>query len=57
MRNIAFRDVSPCGSCKNRLFGGAYRLQLQGEINQRTMNTAAVASNCNSQRATVAGYC
>jgi hypothetical protein len=33
------------GSCKNRLFGGTYRLYLQGEINQRTRDTLAVTSN------------
>jgi hypothetical protein len=22
IKNAGFRDVSPCGSCKNRLFGG-----------------------------------
>jgi hypothetical protein len=26
MRNAVFWDVTPCGSCKNRLFGGKYRL-------------------------------
>jgi hypothetical protein len=26
MKNGIFRDVTPCGSCKNRRFGGTYRL-------------------------------
>jgi hypothetical protein len=28
-------DVTPCGSFKNRRFGGTYRLHRQGEENQR----------------------
>jgi hypothetical protein len=34
MRNVIW-DVKPRGSCNNRRFGGAYRLCLQGENNQR----------------------
>jgi hypothetical protein len=30
MKNVVFRDVAPSGSCKNRRFGGNYRLRLQG---------------------------
>jgi hypothetical protein len=33
-KNVVFWDVSPCGSCKNRRFGGTYRLYLQGKSNQ-----------------------
>jgi hypothetical protein len=29
-KNAVFWDVAPCGSCKNRLFGGTYRLYLHG---------------------------
>jgi hypothetical protein len=50
MNNVAFWDVTPCDSCKNRLFGGTYRLHLQGESNQRTKNTLAVASECTTLR-------
>jgi hypothetical protein len=27
---IIFWEMTPCGSCKNRRFGGSYRLHLQG---------------------------
>jgi hypothetical protein len=30
MKNCVFSDVTPCGSCKNRRFGGTYRLFHQG---------------------------
>jgi hypothetical protein len=30
MKNAIFWDVAPCRSCVNRLFGGTYRLHLQG---------------------------
>jgi hypothetical protein len=29
MKNAVFWDITPCGSCKNRCFGGTYRLYLQ----------------------------
>jgi hypothetical protein len=31
MKNVVFWDVEPCGSCRNRRFGGTYRLHRQGE--------------------------
>jgi hypothetical protein len=31
MKNIIFRDVMSCGSCRNRRFGGRYCLHHQGE--------------------------
>jgi hypothetical protein len=31
MKNAVFWDVTPYGSCKNRLFGGTYRLHHQGD--------------------------
>jgi hypothetical protein len=34
-RNAVFWDVTPCGSCKNRRFGGTYRLHHRGGKNQR----------------------
>jgi hypothetical protein len=30
MKNADFWDVTPYGCCKNRLFGGTYRLHHQG---------------------------
>jgi hypothetical protein len=30
MKNAAFWDLTPCGSCKNRRFGGTYCLHHQG---------------------------
>jgi hypothetical protein len=33
MKNAVFWAVTPRGSCKNRHFGGAYRLYHQGEKN------------------------
>jgi hypothetical protein len=30
MKNAVFWDVTPCGSCKNRRFGGTHHLHLQG---------------------------
>jgi hypothetical protein len=32
MKNAAFWDVTPCGSCKNRCFGGTHLLHHQGDI-------------------------
>jgi hypothetical protein len=31
MKNAVFWDVTPCGSFKNRRFGGTYRLLHQGD--------------------------
>jgi hypothetical protein len=33
MKYDVFRDVKPCGSYKNRRFGGTYRLLNQGDKN------------------------
>jgi hypothetical protein len=33
-KNGVFWDVTPCGSCKNRIFGGIYRLLHQGDKNR-----------------------
>jgi hypothetical protein len=33
IKNGVFWDVTPCGSCKNRRFGGTWRLLHQGEKN------------------------
>jgi hypothetical protein len=34
MKNGVFWDVTPCGSCKNRRFGGTWRLLPQGDKNR-----------------------
>jgi hypothetical protein len=34
MKNGVFWDVMPCGSCKNRRFGGTWRLLHQGDKNR-----------------------
>jgi hypothetical protein len=33
MKNGIFWDVTPCGACKNRRFGGNWRLLHQGDKN------------------------
>jgi hypothetical protein len=35
MKNAVFWNVMPCGSCKNRRFGGTYHLNHQGNKNRR----------------------
>jgi hypothetical protein len=34
MKNDVSWDVTPCGSCKNRRFGGTKRLHLRGDKNR-----------------------
>jgi hypothetical protein len=41
VKNDVFWDVSPCGSCMNRRFGGTYRLLHQGDKNRWTRNNAS----------------
>jgi hypothetical protein len=53
MTNVVFLDVTPCGSCKDRRFGGTYRLDHQGDKNQRARNKLAVTSNRSTQRVSV----
>jgi hypothetical protein len=43
LKNGVFWVVTPCGSCKNRRFGGTYRLHHQSEKNQQGRNN--VGSN------------
>jgi hypothetical protein len=43
VKNAIFWDVTQCGSCKNRRFGGTYRLHHQGDKNRPTRNN--VSSN------------
>jgi hypothetical protein len=40
MKNGIFWDVMLCGSCKNRLSGGTYRLHHQGDKNWRARNVS-----------------
>jgi hypothetical protein len=62
MKNAVFRDVTPCGSCKNRRFGrstaSVTRVEGIGELGTTlavtssvlqfvvTVNVASVASYC-----------
>jgi hypothetical protein len=41
MKNGVFWDVTPCGSCKNRRFGGRSRLLHQGDKNRWTRNNTS----------------
>jgi hypothetical protein len=41
MKNAAFWDVMPYGSCKNRRFGGTYHLHHQGDKNRLTRNNVS----------------
>jgi hypothetical protein len=38
MENFVFWDIRLCGSCKNRRFGGTYRLHHLGDKNGRARN-------------------
>jgi hypothetical protein len=40
MKNSVFWDVTSCGYCKNRSFGGTQRLHRQGDNNRWTRNVA-----------------
>jgi hypothetical protein len=39
--SAVFWDVMPCGSCKNRRFGGSYRLHHQSDKNRRARNNVS----------------
>jgi hypothetical protein len=39
LKNAVFWDITPCGSCKNGSFGGAYRLNHQKGKTQRLLYT------------------
>jgi hypothetical protein len=39
MKNAVYWDMTPRGSCKNRLFRGTYRLHHQGKTNQQARNS------------------
>jgi hypothetical protein len=44
MKNGVFWVVTPCGSCKNRRFGGTWRLLHQGDKNLRSVRRLLVAA-------------
>jgi hypothetical protein len=44
MKNSVVWDMTPCGSCKNRRFGGTYRLRHQDEKISELGKTFAVSS-------------
>jgi hypothetical protein len=44
IKNAVFCDVTPCSSCKNRRFGGTWRLLHQGDIGELG-TTLAVTNN------------
>jgi hypothetical protein len=41
MKNAFFWDVTPCGSCKNRRFGGSCHLHLQGRKHPRAKKSVS----------------
>jgi hypothetical protein len=45
MKNGVFWVVTPCGSCKNRRFGGTWSLLHQGDKNRRTRNVGSYKSH------------
>jgi hypothetical protein len=45
MKNCVFWDVAPCGSCKNRHFGGTYRILYQGDKNRLLVPTTDVPTS------------
>jgi hypothetical protein len=47
MKNVVSWGVAPCGSYRNRRFGGRYHPHHQGENNQQTESTLAIARDCN----------
>jgi hypothetical protein len=45
MNNAVLFDVMPCGTCKNRRFGGTYRLHHHGKEKHRTRNNVSNNQN------------
>jgi hypothetical protein len=41
MKNVVFWEDTPCGYCKNRRFGGTYRLHHRSDKNRRTRNNVS----------------
>jgi hypothetical protein len=54
MKNGVFWDVTPCGSCKNRRFGGTWRRLHQGDKIGELGTTQAATSNRRTRRTSVA---
>jgi hypothetical protein len=48
-KNSVLWDVTPCGSCKNRRFGGTYHLHHQGDKN-RAKTMLALTGSCSMLR-------
>jgi hypothetical protein len=44
MKNGAFRDATPCGSCKNRRFGSAAFIRVTGEFSSSVRRLLVTAS-------------
>jgi hypothetical protein len=44
MKNVVFWDVTPCGGCLNRRFGGAWRLHHQGDKNREAKKNVSPAN-------------
>jgi hypothetical protein len=53
MKKATLLDVTICGSCMNRRFGGTYRFRHQDEKNWRDSNNVG---SLYSQRASIASY-
>jgi hypothetical protein len=49
MMNAIFLDVTPCGTCKKRRFGGTHLLHSRGGKNRRSRNK--FSSNWHSKNA------
>jgi hypothetical protein len=45
MKNTVFWDVTTRGSCKNRSFGGTYRLHHDGDKNRRARKNVSFSAN------------
>jgi hypothetical protein len=52
MKNAVFWNVTPCGSCKNRRFGGMCSLHHLCGKNQRAKNDASINNWSILRRAT-----
>jgi hypothetical protein len=56
MKNCVFWDVTPCGSCKNRRFGGLSASFIRVTRISEIGTTLGVTSNRRALRASVASY-
>jgi hypothetical protein len=58
MMNAIFWDVTPCGSCRKRRFGGTYRLHHLGDKNRLARNniSSKLRDTIYLQRASVGSY-